>query len=67
MKLRDYLAKNDEGPTAFAQRADLSRSTVQRVLRGRWPGRIAVEKIVAATGGKVSPADIGAGVVVGAD
>jgi predicted transcriptional regulator len=62
MTLREYLKSHREGPTHFAIRADLSRSTVQRVLRGQWCGLQAMTKIVKATDGQVTPSDLASGV-----
>lgn len=58
MKLGDYLREEGEAVSAFAERIGTSAETVRRYVNGtRWPERENAERIVAATGGKVTPND----------
>lgn len=58
MHLRDYLKEHGLTASAFAAKIGCSISTVTRAMRGEVvPEKATMEKIVAATGGKVQPND----------
>lgn len=58
MKLETYLDVNRLTDSAFGQIVNLSQSQVSRIKRGKsWPQREVMERIMAATGGKVTPND----------
>jgi len=60
MKLADYLHDNRETQREFAQRAGLDDSQVSRLVNGQFTAvkRELAQKIVKATGGKVTAADL---------
>ena len=69
MKLKDYLEESQETFTAFAERADLTLSTVQRAAMGKVvPSPATMKAIHLATDGAVTPNDFfdGLGTEVGA-
>jgi len=55
--LEKYLQDEKLTATEFAARIDRSVSTVTRAMRGSVPDPTTLEKIVAATNGKVQPND----------
>ena len=58
MKLTDYLTKTGKSASDFAADLGLSVSTITRLLKGeRQPKWATLEKIAAATAGKVRPND----------
>ena len=58
MKLKDYLAKVNMRPTAFAREIGVAPTTVTRWIRGhRHPEMRAVQKIIKATRGRVTAND----------
>lgn len=58
MRLRAYLKEHGITASQFAVQIDRSISTVTRAMRGEViPDKATMEKIVAATGGKVQPND----------
>ena len=59
MKLSTYLSRNDLSREQFAAKAGVARTTVMRLLdHGMVPRRATAEKIVTATDGQVSEADL---------
>ncbi|QRE76495.1 helix-turn-helix domain-containing protein [Methylobacterium aquaticum] len=59
MTLADYLAEQKLKPTQFARDASLPASTITRILRGeREPSSRTIRRIVQATGGRVTAAEL---------
>jgi DNA-binding transcriptional regulator YdaS (Cro superfamily) len=58
MKLSDYLAEERLTVLAFARRLGVAHTTVGRWINGREPRGVLAGRILGATGGKVTGADL---------
>jgi len=55
MRLRDYLQETGQSENAFAEKAELPASTINRVAAGKvMPRRTTRDRIVRASGGRVT-------------
>lgn len=57
MHLRDYLAQHGLTHEAFARQIQVTTSAVTKLVAGTRPSWPTMERIVAATGGAVTPND----------
>jgi len=59
MRLSEYLARNDLSPETFAAKVGVHPTTIYRLLNGTTiPKRENMKKIIAATMGEVTAADL---------
>lgn len=57
MKLGAYLQANSLSQAAFGERIDRTQGRVSQLVRGSWPSREEVEKIITETAGAVTAND----------
>jgi transcriptional regulator with XRE-family HTH domain len=58
MKLNNYLHEQDISSAAFGEAVGVTQVTIGRYMKGqRIPTRDVMQKIIAATGGEVTPND----------
>ena len=58
MRLKDYLDRYDETQSEFGRRADVATSTIQQICAGGGAGALTAAKIIEASGGIVTLADL---------